>query len=217
MSKQLLLNELKKAAGSPSELVLPIGKPVEALLRPIATSQDKLSGTDARLLSEWRNRHVKSFLTEFDSQETRTMHWLATAVAADPGKILFMVDTLDGQSVGHVGLGFIDWQRGYVEADAIVRGGVARKGLMTLALQTLLQWARHSLGLHDIWVRVRSDNAALAFYEKAGFREHKRVPLVSSTDGKDIVWTEDNNTDAIKKATASLVYMQYLPEDQALQ
>ena len=209
MSRHFLLRELKQAAGSACELVLPVGRPVEALLRPVATATDKLNAADARLLSEWRNRHVKSFLTEFDSHEERTMRWLSTTVAADPGKILFMVDTIDGQSVGHVGLVFIDWERGYVEADAIVRGGVARKGLMTLALRTLLDWARYSLELNDIWVRVRSDNPALAFYEKAGFREHKRVALVANSDGSDVSWTED---ESVSPAIApSLVYMQYFP------
>lgn len=209
MSRQQLLGQLKKSAGSACELVLPVGQPVEALLRPVATAPDRLNVADARLLSEWRNRYVKSFLTEFNSHEERTLHWLATAVAADPGKILFMVDTLDGQSIGHVGLGFIDWERGYVEADAIVRGGVSRKGLMTLALRALLDWARHSLGLSDIWVRVRSDNSALAFYEKAGFHEHKRVPLVASRNGSAVTWAEDES--AVSSATPSLVYMQYLP------
>lgn len=208
MNRQLLLSELKKTAGSVCELVLPVGRPVEALLRPVATAPDKLNAADARLLSEWRNRHVKSFLTEFNSHEERTLRWLSTAVAADPGKILFMVDTIDGQSVGHVGLGFIDWERGYVEADAIVRGGMARKGLMTLALRTLLDWARYSLELNDIWVRVRSDNPAVAFYEKAGFREHKRVALAASSNGTDISWTEDESVSAA--ATPSLVYMRYV-------
>lgn len=207
MSGRALFEEFKRAAGSPADLVLPVGHPVEALLRPIATASDRINLDDARLLSEWRNRFVKSFLTEFVSHEARTANWLRTAVAADPGKILFMVDTLDGRSFGHVGLGFIDWERGYVEADAIVRGGDARPGLMKLALQALLHWARTSLGLDDAWVRVRSDNPAVAFYEKAGFVEHKRVPLVAATgaDGQ-ITWTEDPHAGPDAPA---LVYMQY--------
>lgn len=200
-----LFEEYKRAAGSPAALVLPVGRPVEALLRPIATHGDRISLDDARLLSEWRNRFVKSFLTEFVSHEARTANWLRTAVADDPGKILFMVDTLDGRSVGHVGLGFIDWAGGYVEADAIVRGGEARPGLMTLALHALLHWA-HSLGLEQAWVRVRSDNPAVAFYRKAGFAEVKRVPLAATIADGQITWTEDP---AAGPAAPALVYMRY--------
>ncbi|MFB9244011.1 GNAT family N-acetyltransferase [Massilia antarctica] len=206
MSGQALFAAFKQAAGAGSDLVIPVGQPVEAVLRPIATASDRINLDDARLLSEWRNRFVTSFLTEFDSHETRTANWLATAVARDPGKILFMVDTLDGRSVGHVGLGFIDWDKGYVEADAIVRGGDCRKGLMTLALQALLHWARAGLGLPDAWVRVRSDNPAVAFYEKAGFGEVKRVPLASSSADGQITWVEDP---AAGSNAPALVYMRY--------
>ena len=48
---------------------------------------------------------------------------------------------------------------------------------MTAALHTVLDWARGPLGLKELGVRVRSDNPALAFYEKAGFCEMQRVPL----------------------------------------
>lgn len=205
MSRQLL-RELKQSAGSGADLLLPVGQPVEALLRPIATAPGKVSAADARLLSAWRNRFVKSFLTEFDANEARTANWLSAAVAKDDGKILFMVDGLDGQPIGHVGLGFIDWETGYVEADAIVRGGAARKGLMTLALRALLHWARHGLGLHQAWVRVRSDNPALAFYEKAGFSEVKRVALACTSEDGQINWHEDA---AAGSGAPSLVYMRY--------
>ncbi|NHZ37549.1 GNAT family N-acetyltransferase [Massilia rubra] len=206
MNGQALFAAYKLAAGAGADLVIPVGRPVEALLRPIATASAHINLTDARLLSEWRNRFVTSFLTEFDAHETRTANWLATAVAHDPGKILFMVDTLDGRPVGHVGLGFIDWDKGYVEADAIVRGGECRKGLMTAALQALLHWARVGLGLPDAWVRVRSDNPAVAFYRKAGFSEVKRVPLASSSAGGQVTWTEDP---AAGDDAPALVYMRY--------
>lgn len=207
-ARRALFEAVKHSAGSGADLVLPIGQPVEALLRPIATTAGCISLHDARLLSAWRNRFVKSFLTEFVSHEERTAAWLGGAVARDPGKMLFMVDTLGGESIGHVGLGFIDWERGYVEADAIVRGGDARKGLMTLALQALLHWARHSLGLPDAWVRVRSDNPAVEFYRKTGFAEVKRVPLARSGAGDDISWHEDP---AAGPDAPALVYMRYQP------
>lgn len=207
MRNRNLFLELKKSAGSQNDLVLPIGKPVEALLRPIATDAERINTHDVRLLSEWRNRFVKSFLTEFHAHEQRTISWLTHSVADDQGKLLFMIDTLDGVSIGHIGLGFINWETGYVEADAIVRGGTARKGLMKEALQLLLFWAQDSLGLDDAWVRVRSDNPAVQFYQRVGFIERKRIPLAKKQDGDMLVWYED--CEAGKDAPA-LVYMEYV-------
>lgn len=197
-------------AGQPG-LVLPVGHPLAAVIRPIATVPGYTDALDVQLLTEWRNRHVKSFLTEFVSTPERTASWLTGAVHANAGKMLFMVETLDGERVGHVGLGFIDWQRGYGEADAIVSGGKSPPGLMKVSLLALMRWARDALGLHTLAVRVRSDNSAVEFYRKVGFREYQRVPIVASTVPGGIDWAE--NPLAVD-APASLVYMQLeLPED----
>lgn len=205
-TNQQLFAALKRSAGRGGDLVLPVGRPLAALLRPLATTPGYVNSEDARLLSVWRNRHVTSFLTEFDAHEARTAAWLENSVSADPGKILFMVDLPDGSTIGHVGLGFINWDTGYVEADAIVRGGEARPGLMKEALQALLCWASTSLGLKDAWVRVRSDNSALAFYQKVGFTEVKRVPLTCVTGPGTKTWQED--PDAGPDAP-TLVHMRY--------
>lgn len=189
-------------------LVLPVGIPVRALLRPIASVPRATDATDVRLLSDWRNRHVKSFLTEFVANEARTTAWLTGPIHANGGKLLFMLDALDGVRLGHLGLGFIDWSAQYGEADAIVSGGIAPPGLMKLALQTLLRWAHDQLGLQTLAVRVRSDNPAVAFYEKVGFRELRRVPLVVRRGTDFTEWVED---ESLAQSEASLVYMRYEP------
>ena len=187
-----LLRALKDAtrAGGPA-LVLPVGAPVRALLRPIATVPGHTDPVDVRLLGEWRNRHVKSFLTEFVAHDARTVDWLTGAIHGNDGKMLFMLEALDGARLGHLGLGFVDWPRRYGEADAIVSGGASPPGLMKLALRTLLAWAGTALGLEELAVRVRSDNPAVAFYEKAGFREWQRVALVARRGAESTEWTED--------------------------
>lgn len=119
--------------------------------------------------------------------------------------MLFMVETPDGERVGHVGLGFIDWQRGYGEADAIVSGGKSPPGLMKASLLALMRWARDALGLQTLAVRVRSDNTAVDFYRKVGFREYQRVPIVSRAVPGGTDWSEDPQA---VDAPASLVYMQ---------
>lgn len=200
-----LLTALKAStrAQTPS-LSLAVGNPVEAILRPIATGDGALNPDDVRVLTEWRNRFVTAFLTEFKATETRTAAWLTEVVANDETRILFMVDDVNGKTIGYMGLAFIDWKNGSGEADAIVRGGEAPPGLMSRAMRTMLNWAHGQLGLTTLGVRVRSDNRALEFYRKFGFEEVRRNTLRRTEEPGGIRWIED---DALPPAEPSLVHM----------
>lgn len=201
---QELIQALKANAtmGQPC-LSLPVGSPVEALLRPVSTAPGHLNENDVRVLTEWRNRFVKSFLTEFDATEARTAAWLTDVIGPDPTRILFMLDDAHGKTVGYLGLGFIDWQQGIGEADAIVRGAEVAPGVMAKAFFTLLGWGYEQLGLETIGARVRSDNPSLNFFLKVG-RELKRVPLRRTEEPGMVRWSED---ETLVTSPASLVYL----------
>ena len=100
---------------------LPVGDPARAWLRPAGSD-----AADTARLTEWRNRFVRAFLTEFEATEERTSHWLKESVAPDETRILFMLDLPDGGTVGYLGLAFIDWESGRGEADAVVRVKIIR-------------------------------------------------------------------------------------------
>jgi RimJ/RimL family protein N-acetyltransferase len=205
IGRQLLRAAKESAAPRGAVLSLPVGRPVEAVLRPVATCEGCLNADDVRALTQWRNRFVRSFLTEFEATEERTARWLTTMVGPDDTRILFMVDDArTGRTVGYMGLAFIDWERGSGEADAIVRGGDAAPGMMTRALRTMLDWARVQLGLHELGVRVRSDNPAVTFYRKLGFRELRRVPLRRIDREGLIQWIEN---ESLPGREPSLVHM----------
>lgn len=205
-----LLAALKRGAGgNDPSLCLPVGNPVLALLRPVGVRRDRIHAADVTALTEWRNRFPQSFLTEFQATEARTLAWLTGPVAEDDGKILFMADGLDRRTFGYLGLDAIDWERGTGEADAVVRGGEAPAGAMTLGLLALLRWARGSLGLTDLSVRVLADNPALAFYGRVGFVEEHRVPLRREERGPgEVAWVEDRSM-AVPQRT--LVYLRWEP------
>jgi len=178
------------ADGGPA-LTLPVGRPTIGRLRPVGTRRGALSATDVRLVTEWRNRFADSFLTQFDATDERTERWLVDSVGPDDTRILFMLDDAEGRTVGHMGLAFIDWEAGTAEADSVVRGREGPRGLVTRALDAMWSWGREALGLARLRVRVRSDNDALRFYERAGFRELHRVPLRRHEDGDGVRWAED--------------------------
>jgi RimJ/RimL family protein N-acetyltransferase len=160
-------------------------------------------------LTRWRNRFVRSFLTEFEATEARTLDWLLGPVADDQGKVLFMADALDGRTFGYLGLDAIDWERRTGEADAIVRGEEAPPGAMAAALIGLLRWAQDALGLQELSVRVLSDNRALRFYEGIGFVERRRVPLRREERSMgEVAWVEDPGSPG---AARSLVHLRWDP------
>ncbi|HEU4435323.1 MAG TPA: GNAT family N-acetyltransferase [Pyrinomonadaceae bacterium] len=200
---QLIQAVKARATAAQPCLSLPVGSPVEALLRPVSTAPGKLNENDVRVLTEWRNRFVKSFLTEFEATEARTATWLTDVIGPDPTRILFMLDDAHGQTVGYLGLGFIDWEQGVGEADAIVRGAEVAPGVMAKALFTLLGWGYEQLGLETIGARVRSDNPSLRFFLKIG-RELKRVPLRRIDEPAMVRWVED---ETLVTSPASLVYL----------
>jgi RimJ/RimL family protein N-acetyltransferase len=186
------LQGLKRAAGGNGpQLRLPIGQPPAALLRPVAIDPARMRDTDIASLTEWRNRFVGAFLTRFENTDERTRKWLSEYVAGDETRVLFMIDLPSGENVGYMGLAYIDWDAKRGEADAIVRGGEAPKGLMTDCLRTLIGWGLNQLGLESIGVRVLSSNPALEFYRKFGFVEQRRVSLRQTDRDGDEVWVED--------------------------
>lgn len=203
---QELLQVLKaNAQANPPCLSIPVGLPVEAVLRPVATVAGRLNGDDVRVLTEWRNRFVKSFLTQFEATENRTEKWLTDVVGPDPTRILFMLDDAQGHTVGYLGLAFIEWEQQTGEADAIVRGAEVAPGVMAKALFTLLDWAYQQLGLNSLGARVRSDNPALPFFLKIS-TETRRVPLRRIEEPGMIRWVED---ETLSTSSAALVYVTF--------
>jgi RimJ/RimL family protein N-acetyltransferase len=207
VSGRELLTALKATAGMPGPaLVVPVGSPPEAFLRPVATREELLNPADIQLLTDWRNRFVKAFLTEFHATSSRTARWLVDVVGPKDGKILFMIDDTCGRTWGHMGLDQIDWKRSFGEADAIVRGGEASPGSTKRALQTLLAWGTGQLGLREMTLRVRSDNTAVEFYRKVGFREIRRVPLRRAEEPEITRWIEDSS---LSTASVYVVHMRW--------
>jgi hypothetical protein len=205
------LMQAAKAAAAPAQpaLSLPIGRPVFGTMRPVGTRPGEILPDDVRVLTDWRNRFVQAFLTEFVASEERTERWLVESVGPDETRILFMVEDGDGRTVGYMGLASIDWETGYAEADAVVRGATAPPTLMMLALETLWSWGRSALGLKRLRARVRSDNPSIAAYRMWGFRERERVPLRREQVGDEVHWVEDPSQEA---GGPSLVHLE-LEED----
>ena len=140
----------------------------------MATRAEKLNPDDVRVLTEWRNRFVKSFLTEFAATEARTAAWLTDVVGPDPTRILFMLD--DARTHGRLPrprLYRLATTHRRSRRDRSRRG--SRPGVMAKAMFTLLDWGYEQLELTKLGARVRSDNPSLRFFLKIS-KETKRAP-----------------------------------------
>lgn len=189
----LLLASVKASARSGEEgLCLSTWRGVT--LRPVGTTPGAVSESHLRVLTDWRNRHVTAFLTEFEATTERTAAWLESTVGPDRGRILFTAHEPGGSVFGFCGIAFADWLTGSFELDSITRGTPGAPGGMSVAVRMLLDWSVAQLGLSTPVVRVMSDNArALTFYARLGFIETHRVPLRRSAVPGLVSWVPDTD------------------------
>lgn len=169
-----------KAATNVQELYLraiPL-KGEQGFLIPVAQVH---LGDDALLqrLTQWRNRFVHVYPTQFLATLESTRAWLRDRLLAVEDRMLFLVVDKQGTVVGHMGFNSCFNDEAQMELDNIVRGvdGVER-GIMANALLTLTEWARKTINVEGFFLRVFADNAkAIDFYRSLGFVVDETIPL----------------------------------------
>lgn len=134
-------------------------------------------------LTSWRNDNVKVFPTQFFATNESTRNWLEKGVLKNDGRILFFVIDKSGSAVGHLGFNNCLSSDNSFEIDNVVKGEKCERGLFSLAMKALLEWARTTFEINDVYLRVMEDNThAIRFYEKLGFVEKKTIPLRKQSD-----------------------------------
>ncbi len=132
-----------------------------------------------RLLAKWRDQSQDAFPGQFKVTFEGTKGWAQRQLMQLPDRMLFLIVDDKQNMIGHIGLFRFDFKKRFCEIDNVVRGEDAGKGLMTLATNALMQWGRDALHVKDFYLRVMSNNTrALNLYERTGFSEILRVPLV---------------------------------------
>lgn len=147
------------------------------------------------LFSKWRRDNPEGFATIFDINDKRTEFWLDNILLNREDRILFVINTLKGEHIGHLGYSSFNFEERNCEIDNVVRGvkGV-QKGIMSCAMNTLIRWGKSRLSLEDIYLRVLSDNPhAIRFYEKNGFFKQFEIPLYKTTQNDEVRWIETRN------------------------
>jgi hypothetical protein len=150
-------------------------------------------------MAEARTRFKEFFLTQFDATPENKRAWLETSVLGNDGKVLFLVETLEGVVVGQDG--FTVLEDGSFELDGTMRW--ARGGHMRLFEMIGIEKARICFGLLDLSlcrIELFKKNAMAAYIvRKGGFAFEKEYSLSVSHDGGKVIYTrtdaESANTD----------------------
>lgn len=143
---------------------------------------------DLDLIAQWRNDpEIRPyFFAAFPIVISGQRKWFEKMLDNERKK-LFVIQKKEGQAVGTIGLDDIDWKNQVAEYGNLLIGVKEErgKGLAQDATLTLLHFAFKELNLNRVFLRVFAFNvAAIALYEKCGFRQEGILRQAHFTQGR---------------------------------
>lgn len=131
-----------------------------------------------RLMAKWRKKHEFWFQAQFKVTQKRTKDWLEKRVLDVPDRLLFMIKIND-KYIGHFGFFRFDFKKSVCEIDNVVRGENTYPGMIGNGLMHLMKWGKNNLYIKNYTLETVSDNErAIKLYNRLGFIEYKRVPMI---------------------------------------
>lgn len=122
------------------------------------------------LLAKWRSENIHAFLNQNKISINGTNNWLKNIIYPNENKILFIIYDLDLKPIGHIGLAEFNYEKMSCEIDNVVRGVNKYPGIMTFALNSIINWAKETLKIKEIRLRVLLKNKhAIDFYKRNNF------------------------------------------------
>ncbi len=151
---------------------------IQGWLRPVTRDYRVTMPWCTELFARWRNENPSMSSERFTATTDGTERWLDEQVIDRGDRILFLIVTVDGHNIGHIGFSSFGWEEKSCEVDAVLRGEKStHPGLMTHAMRALLDWGLWDLQLEIIRLRVLPDNFhAIRFYRKNHFRIERENP-----------------------------------------
>lgn len=154
-----------------------------------------LEPADLPLTLAWRNRDEirRWFFTSDVLTPEGHRAWFDGYVARDDDFVFVIEERAEvNRPVGQVALYHVDWQTGRAEFGRLMIGepDAAHRGLAREATTLLVNHALTDLGLREVYLMLRADNAsALAVYRACGFE-------TTSQDGDTLTMTKCNKESA---------------------
>jgi len=113
----------------------------------------------------------KTLILEENLDIQKTLKWFDEHIS-DESRREFIVESMQGKSIGITGLVHINRKHGTAECYCIIgEKAYWGKGIGTEAHELLFDWGFKNLGLHKIWADIRAENIAIIkVTEKLGFK-----------------------------------------------
>lgn len=150
------------------------------------TQMDVLSS-----LTDWRNRNMGMFLTQFHATPERTRSWLENNVFRKPGQMMFLV--YEGRDlIGQVGFKDLTFE------DAIVDGGMrgnasSNPKILTYAHKSLINWLFDKAQVIRIHGWLIADNpGGIMMNKQVGWQDWEKYPLISNESNGEVAWSVGN-------------------------
>lgn len=171
------------------------GEKLVGFLKPLTCLYKILRPIYVNLICQWRQENEIGFANRFVNTYDKTKNWIDNIYLPREDRILFMVHDLNNIPIGHLGFSSFNYETKSCEVDNVVRGiKSVSKGIMSVAMQTLVQWGKQNLDLQNIYLRVLADNPhAIKFYERLGFEEIERIPLYKRETKDFLEWIEEGD------------------------
>lgn len=188
------LNQYKRKQHRDNLVLIPILGTDEStigFLHPVTADFKATIKECVELLSCWRAENPTLSPTRFHVTHEGTERWINKLVVDNDQRILFMVEDIGGNYIGHMGFAGFDYTARSAEVDLVLRGKKnTAYGLMEHGIRALVRWGKQELGLKHIGLKVLWDNAhAISFYERCGFQKGELIPLTKEETQGEIRWT----------------------------
>ena len=171
-----------------------VSLPVDGgLLVPVSYHYKTQIPDCVHLFSKWRIQNPSLSPAQFPINDERTEKWLQTNVLGKDLVIMFMIQSPDGENVGHIGLSGMNFETNTVRIYSVMRGVKDKcPGIMRTVIEFLKFWCKEQLSAQFIDLLVLSDNTkAIRLYKKCGFYVSSIVPLRRIEHNGEINWIED--------------------------
>lgn len=144
-----------------------------------------------RCFAKWRRNNQWYFPSQFKVTIPGTRIWAKKGLIDKEDRILFLIKDMQGKLIGHIGLYSFDFKNKTCEIDNVVRGEKGSPGIMTPALNALINWTFENLKIKDLYLRVFSDNPkAISLYERCNFSHENLIPLKKRIEDATVIWEE---------------------------
>ena len=166
-------------------------------LKPVTFDYEILFPTVVSLCSKWRRENPSLSNSIFEITDERTKRWIDNLILKRKDRLLFLIDDLDGNHIGHCAYSTFDFEKRIAELDAFCRGEVCKiPKLMKCVDKAMIRWAKDNLKLEALQLRVNEDNDwSILLHKRCGFEIVSRIPLFKRVLEGEVRWDEDDTRD----------------------